>query len=360
MFPHEQQDKALVLKGSVASQDSGVNKPADSRVISGSSASDSPTLDSPTSGNSWAPDRAATASLLGLLSQANLPEALLNQVSQQLAQLEDHIQTQAQTIEQLRQESRTDSLTGLANRRAYDEKLQAEWTRAMRTGQPLALISLDVDHFKRYNDCYGHIQGDRCLQEVALVLREAVQRGGDLACRVGGEEFMIVLPGATAHTAKALAEKIRLGLAAKALRHEQNEAAPSVTLSIGVGHIVPHPAAHPDLLYQAVDRALYRAKQQGRNQISLAEPVELPEADRDTKTLGLPLPRPTSQGTSQGIINLRANQTAADRNRSAAAKARWHRLISHLATNSRFSPFNLRQGLGPGLGQNLRQGLGQN
>jgi diguanylate cyclase (GGDEF)-like protein len=270
-----------------------------------------------------------SASLLASLSQADLPHPLFNQIKQQLTRLEEQIQTQTQVIEQLRQESRTDSLTGLPNRRAYDEIIQAEWTRAMRTGQPLALISLDIDYFKQYNDRYGHAQGDCCLQEVAQVLKQAVQRGGDLACRIGGEEFMVVLPGATTQTAKALAEKIRLALAAKAIQHEQSAAGAIVTVSIGVAHTVPSPDQALSALYQAADRALYQAKQQGRNQISLApNPPQLAEAAHRAR---LTQPRANqSFPASQGVANLRANQTAVDRSRSAAAKARWNRLISHL------------------------------
>ncbi len=290
-----------------------------------------------------------TEPLLALLNQANLPAALLDQINQQLAHLEEQMQAQSQMIEQLRQESLTDSLTGLPNRRAYEEKIQAEWSRAMRTSQPLALVSLDVDHFKRYNDIYGHAQGDFCLQAVAQILRQSVQRGGDLVCRVGGEEFMVVLPGATSHTAKALADKIRLSLNARALQHEQNEAGQIVTLSIGVAHTVPSPHQTPADLYRAVDRALYQAKQQGRNQISLAEVVPgasgadrcpsragmsplAPQVDPDQMLNSISLvSSPTPHPASKGMTSIRATQTAIDRSRSAAAKARWCRLIKYLA-----------------------------
>jgi diguanylate cyclase (GGDEF)-like protein len=209
------------------------------------------------------------APLVELLNEAQLPDQLANQISQRLERLEHQISAQSQLIDQLRVESLTDTLTGLPNRRAYDEKLNAEWARAMRTQQSIALISIDVDHFKQYNDSYGHDDGDLCLKQVADTLRQTVQRSADLACRIGGEEFMVVVPGATVKDAVALANKIRLHLQAKRLSHKQNwEGQGVVTVSVGVAQTIPTPERTPEDLYKAVDQALYQAKQSGRNQVS--------------------------------------------------------------------------------------------
>lgn len=157
----------------------------------------------------------------------------------------------------------TDALTGLANRRRLDEHLEAEVARAARSGEPLTLVLCDVDHFKRYNDRYGHPAGDACLAAVGAALRERVRRPADLAARYGGEEFALVLPGAALEGARAIAESARDAVRALAMPHEDNDGRGVVTLSLGVACVVG--AWAPREIVAIADRALYEAKAAGRD-----------------------------------------------------------------------------------------------
>jgi diguanylate cyclase (GGDEF)-like protein len=164
--------------------------------------------------------------------------------------------------------SRSDPLTGLANRRHFDELKEIEFHRARRLGQPLTVLMCDVDLFKSYNDTYGHVMGDECLQVVAETLKNAFARAGELVSRIGGEEFAVLLPGSTAIDAHRAAERLRLLLADRAVVHAGSSVAPYVTLSIGVAQFDPHTLDTFDQLLQQADQALYRAKSLGRNRIS--------------------------------------------------------------------------------------------
>lgn len=159
-----------------------------------------------------------------------------------------------------------DSLTQIGNRRRFDSYLKREWKRLARSEQPLSLILCDVDYFKRYNDLYGHQQGDRCLQEVAQAMSRIVKRSADLACRYGGEEFALILP----HTDRAgsiiVAELLQSEIYSLQLIHEDSEVSSFVTLSLGISSIIPNAAESPEILIQQADTALYQAKKQGRNQ----------------------------------------------------------------------------------------------
>ncbi|WP_265583975.1 diguanylate cyclase [Chitinimonas koreensis] len=132
-----------------------------------------------------------------------------------------------------------DGLTGVANRRAFDSRLAHEWARAARSGDTLAILMLDVDHFKKYNDGYGHQLGDDCLKRVAAILRQAPERPGDFVARYGGEEFVILLPGTDAPGARRVAERIRDGLIAAGIPHAFSPTAPHVTTSIGIAVMRP-------------------------------------------------------------------------------------------------------------------------
>lgn len=161
--------------------------------------------------------------------------------------------------------STTDALTGLFNRRHFDEALESELARARRSGQPLALLFIDVDEFKRYNDALGHPAGDACLQKVADVLRRNVQRAGEFAARIGGEEFAIVASNHDSAAALALAERIRIEIEHLDLPHPGAERG-HVTISIGVVAGEPvSPDQSPATLVAQADAALYEAKRQGRN-----------------------------------------------------------------------------------------------
>lgn len=166
--------------------------------------------------------------------------------------------------------SSTDALTGLANRRRFDEVWSEEWQRAARKGEPLALVLIDVDHFKAYNDHYGHQAGDMCLRRVAALLAGEVRRAGELVARYGGEEFVVVLPATDAATARELAERLRRSVEAEAMPHAHSPAASVVTISVGVAAGQPRHGADAEALLKEADGALYLVKRQGRNQVLLA------------------------------------------------------------------------------------------
>lgn len=160
----------------------------------------------------------------------------------------------------------TDGLTGLGNRRKLNEALQKEWARAAREKNKLALLLVDVDYFKRYNDHLGHLQGDECLISLARILEAAVLRPGDLVARYGGEEFCIVLPGLEVEGALIVAERIRKLLGELAMPHPHSPFK-DVTVSIGIAAMQPSADLRPDELLKRVDEALYRAKAAGRNRV---------------------------------------------------------------------------------------------
>lgn len=159
----------------------------------------------------------------------------------------------------------TDGLTGLANRRRFDEVLLAECKRLARSHSPLALIMLDIDYFKAFNDTYGHLAGDDCLRLIAGVLTKATHRGPDLAARYGGEEFACILPETTLQGAVSVAEQIQAGIAALAVEHTASKVASLVTGSLGVTSITCVPASVPEDVVRTADANLYRAKRLGRN-----------------------------------------------------------------------------------------------
>jgi diguanylate cyclase (GGDEF)-like protein len=169
--------------------------------------------------------------------------------------------------------ARLDGLTGLANRRCFDETLTLEWRRATREGTPLSLLMIDVDHFKAFNDSLGHQCGDDCLKRIGAALQSRARRAADLVARYGGEEFVILLPGTPALHAIAIAERVRSTIEAAAIAHPTSIHG-CVTVSIGVA------TRHPELnskaadLLATADRLLYRAKNNGRNQVcSLIQPA---------------------------------------------------------------------------------------
>ncbi len=167
--------------------------------------------------------------------------------------------------------SLTDGLTGVANRRHFDQRVEEEVGRARRSSDNLAIILCDIDYFKQYNDHYGHTAGDQCLRRVADGLQNQLRRSGELLARYGGEEFVVVLPGADSHQGAVVAERLRRGVEAMAIAHEISEAADYVTISCGVSSLRFDPGnADIDgfyLLSQA-DKALYAAKEAGRNRVT--------------------------------------------------------------------------------------------
>jgi diguanylate cyclase (GGDEF)-like protein len=167
---------------------------------------------------------------------------------------------------QLQQLSVTDPLTGLANRRQLSDRLATEWRRGLRSGTAMAVAMIDVDHFKLYNDHYGHPAGDVCLRRVAQAVSEAM-RAEDIVARYGGEEFAIVLIGHDAVEALTAAERVRAAVEALDERHAM-AAAGRVTVSIGVATVVPTAESTPEQLVAAADAQLYQAKRGGRNRVA--------------------------------------------------------------------------------------------
>jgi diguanylate cyclase (GGDEF)-like protein/PAS domain S-box-containing protein len=162
----------------------------------------------------------------------------------------------------------TDALTGLANRRQFDATLRKEWFRALRDGAPLALLMIDIDHFKPLNDRFGHQVGDAFLAAVAQAIQDNVRRAGDMAARYGGEEFAVVLPGTAASGALDIAESIRRAVMATDFGAIV-AGGPSITVSIGVASTVPIAGAGAATLVHGADAALYHAKRNGRNRVEM-------------------------------------------------------------------------------------------
>lgn len=175
--------------------------------------------------------------------------------------------------ESLKARSYVDALTGIANRRYFDVALNRELKRAQRHGAPLALLLMDIDSFKAYNDHFGHPQGDECLATVARAFAAMLKRPADVAARYGGEEFAAVLPDTTAEQAHGLAEEIRSQVAALALPHAPAAVRQHVTLSIGVASFHPEQLFEAGALVQAADQALYHAKRTGRDRVVTHGPV---------------------------------------------------------------------------------------
>jgi len=158
-----------------------------------------------------------------------------------------------------------DGLTGIPNRRMFDSIMEAEWANALRNHQPLSLIMIDIDYFKQYNDHYGHIQGDDCLKRVGQVLSSAATRARDFLARFGGEEFVLVLPETDAEAAKNIAERCRSLIFKEQIFHERSQVSQLLTVSLGVGTIIPTRSDAPLKFVDEVDRRLYQAIQKGRN-----------------------------------------------------------------------------------------------
>ena len=160
----------------------------------------------------------------------------------------------------------TDELTGLHNRRFFNENLHIEWSRGIRSQEPLSFILLDIDYFKQYNDTYGHTAGDDCLKSVSRVLQHSLLRSSDMATRYGGEEFGLLLPNTTLDGAFQIANRIRSAIERINIPHNTNQIASHITLSDGITCLTPSAEVNPTELVALADEALYKAKAQGRNQ----------------------------------------------------------------------------------------------
>lgn len=167
-----------------------------------------------------------------------------------------------QTLHRL---ANSDGLTGVANRRRFEEHLKQEWRRMLREQLPLSVILGDIDYFKTYNDSYGHLEGDDCLKVVARAIDRVVNRPADLVARYGGEEFAIILPNTPAEGAMQVAQSIRKAILQLQIPHQSSPVREYVTMSLGIATQIPTQELSPKNLIEAADQALYRAKEQGRN-----------------------------------------------------------------------------------------------
>lgn len=206
-------------------------------------------------------------SVLGLKSEMDQRKARERDLMEANAKLEDA----NRTLERL---SSMDGLTGLSNRRHFDGYLENEWKRGARNKTPLALLMIDIDHFKAYNDHYGHQGGDDCLKAVAKIIGKSVRRPADLAARYGGEEFVMVLPETEIEGAVTLAEKIRMKVEAARLPHAKSSVSEVVTISLGVADVIPEQCHNHKELIEAADKALYGSKRGGRNRVTRAEQAD--------------------------------------------------------------------------------------
>lgn len=204
------------------------------------------------------------------IHEAFTPEGYLMTVRTDVSDLVRQGKTLEATNHVLAHQSFTDGLTGLANRRRFDEALHMEWMRAARTVTPLSLLMVDIDYFKNYNDYYGHPAGDECLRRVASVLSRCVRRAGELVARYGGEEFVMLLPNADARHAQETAQNCLDEIAREALPHAASPTCALLSLSIGVATVLPDASLDALRLVNAADVAMYRAKTGGRAHFEVA------------------------------------------------------------------------------------------
>jgi diguanylate cyclase (GGDEF)-like protein len=181
-------------------------------------------------------------------------------------------QKEAQT--ELQRLAACDGLTGLANRRSLDETLRKKWLGGMRDAASLSLILIDVDHFKRYNEIFGHMGGDVCLKKIADTMMSSCMRPADLVARYGGEEFAVILPETAIGGAITVAARVRKDVAALTMPHPGNDGIGHVSISLGVATMVPYPTVEIQELMETADRALYAAKEAGRNRTLHFDQIE--------------------------------------------------------------------------------------
>ncbi|MBI5110905.1 MAG: diguanylate cyclase [Rhodovulum sp.] len=210
---------------------------------------------------SWAPEFAPLATALA-------------DMAGRLAARERELRAANRHLEEL---ASIDPLSGLANRRSFDARLASEWQRAVALRHGIGLLMIDVDHFKLFNDGYGHVEGDACLRQIGQVLAAVADGPSEFAARWGGEEFVLLLPGADAARARETAERLRLAVMALRIRHDGAPAG-FITVSIGAARLEPTPGARPDEVVEAADAALYAAKRRGRNTVVVDEPAPLARA----------------------------------------------------------------------------------
>jgi diguanylate cyclase (GGDEF)-like protein len=225
---------------------------------------------------------AVVGALLIYTFRATILQTRLRQVQESLNDSERNLRL---LNSKLHEQSLIDPLTQIANRRRFEQVLEVEWNRALRSGWPISVVMLDIDYFKSLNDRYGHLRGDECLTAVAQMLRRDLRRGGELLARYGGEEFVAVLPNVDAEGAMLTAEAMRARVHQIGI---ENHGSPvgRLTISVGVCSVVPVAGLTREGLVDAADTALYRAKSSGRNRAEIADPMLPPRPDRVPPNLG--------------------------------------------------------------------------
>jgi len=207
-----------------------------------------------------------------LTLQNDNQEQLELRVQERTLELNIALQELEEANRELEQKNTLDELTGLFNRRFYDQKIMAEFRRSRRNLTPLSLIIIDIDHFKAVNDTYGHLAGDKCLVKLAEIMKKCLRRSTDAGCRYGGEEFCFILPETDSKGALALAEELRQAVLSEAFLIESKDI--GLSISCGVSTYQQEKNTLPEHLFSAADKALYQAKHQGRDQVKIAEITE--------------------------------------------------------------------------------------
>lgn len=213
------------------------------------------------------PDKIELVARIRAHSKSYLAQLQRDQAFKSLREIRVELEQSNLELQRL---SCTDGLTGIFNRRYFDDYLQQEWLRATREGVDISLILIDIDFFKPFNDNYGHQAGDDCLQSVAKVIQETAKRPGDMAARYGGEEFVIVLPNTDIEGVKVIADTLFESIKSTKLKHEYSSISKFITISAGIGTIMPTKKSKPAYLIEIADKALFKAKEAGRDRYILA------------------------------------------------------------------------------------------
>jgi len=221
------------------------------------------------------PDQIEMIARIRAYSKTYLLQVQRDEAYIEMQKLQEQLQESNKKLEEnntiLQRLSTLDGLTGIANRRHFDEMLQIEWKSGFREKTPLSIIMIDIDFFKKYNDGYGHQGGDDCLKAVAWALNGTISRPGDFIARYGGEEFVVILPRTDAKGASVIAEQLRSNVETKNIAHAYSSVADHVTISLGIASMTPTNSSSPEELLAKADESLYKAKQAGRNRFHTSD-----------------------------------------------------------------------------------------